>query len=145
MKQEISSKEKAILCARWAMEKKAYDLEILNVGELTPVTDYFVICSGRSVRQTKAISDHIQSCIKKQLRQKTLGVEGQLESSWILIDFSDVIVHVFYEPTRELFSLEKLWSDAPLVKDPELIALAEKEKAAGEAFEPREKEDEWEE
>ena len=143
MKKELTSKEKAILCARWAMEKKAYDLDILNVGELTPVTDYFVICSGRSVRQTKAISDHIQTCIKKQLRHKALGVEGQLESSWILIDLSDVIVHIFYEPTRELFSLEKLWSDAPPVKDPALIALAEKEKAEEKAFNAFDEEDEW--
>jgi ribosome-associated protein len=124
----IHAKEKALLCARWALEKKAFRILLLNVGPLTPITEYFVICSGRSVRQTQAIVEHIRTRLKRELKYVPLGVEGESEGCWILLDCDDVIVHVFDEPTREIYRLEKLWSDAPLVTDPDL--LAEEEKAA---------------
>ena len=125
----IDAKEKALLCARWALEKKASRILLLNVGTLTRITDYFVICSGRSVRQTQAIVEHIRTRLKRELKYVPLGVEGESEGSWILLDCDDVIVHVFDEPTREVYRLEKLWSDAPLVTDPDLIQ--EEERAAG--------------
>ena len=126
--QEISGKEKAIRCARWALEKKAYGVVLMKVGTLTPITEYFVICSGRSVRQTRAIVEHIRIRLKRELQQIPLGVEGESEGCWILLDCDDVIVHIFHEPTREVYRLEKLWSDAPRVTDPQL--QEEEEKAA---------------
>jgi ribosome-associated protein len=116
------AKEKALLCARWALEKKAYGVAILNVGALTPIAEYFLICSGRSVRQTQAIAEHIRTRLKQELKQPPLGVEGESEGCWVLLDCDDVIVHVFDEPTREVYRLEKLWSDAPRVTDPDIVA-----------------------
>jgi ribosome-associated protein len=136
---EVSAKEKALRCARWALEKKAYGMALMKVGTLTPITEYFVICSGKSVRQTRAIVEHIRTRLKKELHQVPLGVEGESEGCWMLLDCDDVIVHVFYEPTREVYRLENLWSDAPLVRDPELL---EEEEAKDRS--PEEDED-WEE
>ena len=133
------AKAKALLCARWALEKKAYGIEILNVGVLTPIAEYFLICSGRSVRQTQAIVEHIRTRLKQELKELPLGMEGEREGNWVLLDCDDVIVHVFDEPTRELYRLEKLWSDAPRVTDPDI--LEEERKAA--APWPEEEED-WE-
>lgn len=133
------AKEKALLCAHWALEKKAHGIAILHVGALTPIAEYFLICSGRSVRQTQAIVEHIRTRLKQELKEPPLGVEGEREGCWVLLDCNDVIVHVFDEPTREVYRLEKLWSDAPRVTDPDI--LAEEEKAA--APWPEEEED-WE-
>ncbi|MGW8321785.1 MAG: RsfS/YbeB/iojap family protein, partial [Thermodesulfobacteriota bacterium] len=73
------AKEKALLCARWALEKKAHGIAILNVGALTPIAEYFLICSGRSVRQTQAIVEHIRTRLKQELKEPPLGVEGDRE------------------------------------------------------------------
>jgi len=134
----IDAKEKALCCARWALEKKAYGLSLLNVGPLTPITEYFVICSGRSVRQTRAIVEHIRTRLKKDLQHVPLGLEGESEGCWILLDCDDVIVHVFYEPTREVYRLENLWSDAPVLKDPELM------KGEAAASDGSQEEEDWE-
>jgi ribosome-associated protein len=131
-------KEKALLCARLALEKKAYGLTILHLGVLSTIAEYFVVCSGKSVRQTRAISEHIQLQMKKA-RHRPLGVEGEAEGCWILLDYDDVVVHVFHEPTREYYALEKLWSDAPLLEDAEL-AEAEKKQNLKDA-----EDDVWEE
>jgi len=120
-------REKALRCARWALEKKAYGILVLHVGTLTPITEYFVICSGRSVRQTRAIVEHVRSRLKQDLKSVPLGVEGEAEGCWVLIDCDDVIVHVFHEPIRETYRLERLWSDAPLVEDPALLEEEEED------------------
>jgi len=111
---DIHPRQKALLCARLAVEKKAYEVTVLNIGSLTSIAEYFVICSGKSVRQTRAISDHVRAGLKK-IRHKPLGIEGEPEGAWILLDCDDVVVHVFHEPTREHYALEKLWSDAPVI------------------------------
>jgi len=139
---EIASRERVLLLARLALAKKARGLHVLNVGPLTTIAEYFIICSGRSVRQTRSISQEIQTGAKAA-GILPLGVEGEEESTWILLDYDDVVVHVFYEPTRETFNLETLWSDAPLLTDTEL----EREKAAvehGREEEEGEEEDDWE-
>ena len=135
----IDAKEKALRCARWALEKKAHGVTVLHVGTLTPIAEYFLICSGRSVRQTQAIVEHIRTRLKKELKEAPLGVEGEREGCWILLDCDDVIVHVFDEPTRDVYRLEKLWSDAPRVTDPH---LQEEEQRAADRW-PEEEED-WE-
>jgi len=112
-----SSKEKAFLCARALLDRKAIDLVILEVTNLSSFTDYFLICSGNSDRQVQAIASHIEEKMAKQ-GIHTLGVEGKREGRWILLDYGDVIVHVFYQPVREFYDLERLWSEAPRIESP---------------------------
>lgn len=88
------------------------DLVILEVKYLSSVTDYFVICSGNSDRQVKAIAAHVEEKLGKK-GIVPLGVEGKREGRWVLMDYGDVVVHVFYQPVREFYELERLWSEAP--------------------------------
>ena len=94
-----------------ASEKKAQNLVVLDVGDLTSIADVFIICSGRSHRQVNAIADSIVVNLKKH-KIKPLSVEGTGEGHWVLLDYGHVIIHVFYEPVREFFDLEGLWIDA---------------------------------
>jgi len=137
---DAASRAKVLVLARLALAKKARDLAVLNVGPLTTIAEYFVICSGRSVRQTRSIAQEIQTGAKTH-GMLPLGVEGEEEGTWILMDYDDVVVHVFHEPTREFFDLESLWADAPVWNDPQL----EQEKAAVEYAPGQEdpEDDEW--
>lgn len=92
--------------------KKGYDVKILDLRKLTTITDYFVICTGDSDTQVKAIADEVD----KEMRDegvKAWHTEGYQALNWVLIDFVDVVVHVFKKETREYYNLEKLWGDAP--------------------------------
>ena len=91
--------------------KKAIDLVVMDVRELSSIADVFIICSGRSNRQVMAIAEHIQVDLKKH-GIRPLSVEGQKEGHWILLDYGHVIIHVFYEPVRSFYDLEGLWIDA---------------------------------
>jgi len=133
---EPSSRERALLLARLALDKKARDLLLLNVGPLTTIAEYFMVCSGVSVRQTRSIAQHVQTGAKAN-GILPLGVEGEEEGTWILLDYDDVVVHVFHEPTREVFNLEELWAEAPRLIDPEI----EKEQAS---MADRQEDDSWE-
>jgi ribosome-associated protein len=99
------------LYVKAALERKAFNLVILDVRQLTSITEAFIICSGRSNRQVTAIADHIQTSLKK-LGIKPLSVEGKREGHWVLLDYGHVIMHVFYESVREFYDLEGLWIDA---------------------------------
>jgi len=94
-----------------ASEKKALNLIVLDVRDLTSIADVFIICSGRSNRQVNAIADSIVTKLKKH-KIKPLSVEGTGEGHWVLLDYGHVVIHVFYEPVREFFDLEGLWADA---------------------------------
>ena len=100
-----------------ASAKKALNLVILDVAELTSIADVFIICSGRSNRQVNAIADSIVVNLKKH-KIKPLSVEGTGEGHWVLLDYGHVIIHVFYEPVREFFDLEGLWMDAKRITTP---------------------------
>jgi ribosome-associated protein len=93
------------------MGKKAIDMVVLDVRELTSFSDIFIICSGRSNRQVSAIADYVQVNLKKHAI-KPLSVEGKKEGHWVLLDYGHVIIHVFYEPVRAFYDLEGLWIDA---------------------------------
>ena len=93
------------------LEKKAQDLVILDVRILSSFTDFFLICSGQSHRQVQALSRHVDDTLRRE-GLKPLGVEGQEEGNWVLLDFNDVIIHIFYQPWREFYDLEGLWSEA---------------------------------
>jgi len=105
---------KYILCANAALEKKALDLIILDIKEISSFADYFIICSGNSSRQVQAIASTIEINLKKK-GIYPLGIEGFNEGQWILLDYEDIIIHVFYQPLREFYELERLWADAPRV------------------------------
>ncbi len=101
--------------------KKAESVVILGVQELTSLADAFIICSGKSNRQVMAIAEHIKTSLKKQQMQ-ALRIEGLKEGHWVLMDYGDVIIHIFYEPVRTLYDLEGLWADAPRLQTPSLEA-----------------------
>ncbi|MBW2367340.1 MAG: ribosome silencing factor [Deltaproteobacteria bacterium] len=111
--------------------RKAYDLVVLDVRKLTTIADVFVLCSGRSNRQVKAIADHVQEKMKAQ-GIYSLGVEGKSEGHWVLLDFGHVIIHIFYEPIREFYDLEGLWRDAGRMQTPAL-EKAQEQKAQEDA------------
>lgn len=100
-----------------ASEKKALNLVVLDVGELTSIADVFIICSGRSNRQVNAIADAIIARLKKH-KIKPLSVEGTGKGHWVLLDYGHVVMHVFYEPVRQFFDLEGLWADAKRITIP---------------------------
>ena len=97
-----------------AGDKKAEDILVLNVSEVTTFADMFEICSGRGERQVQSIADEIVEKAKAAGRQP-VGVEGYDAGRWVLIDLGDVIAHVFVPEERELYRLERLWGDAPVV------------------------------
>ena len=114
MKDPIQQRVRSAVAA--ALDKKAFDLDVLAVGDLTSIADYFVICSANSERQTQAIADGILEKLRKEERVKPLTVEGTTPGRWILLDFGDFIFHVFTEDCRRFYGLERLWGDAPNVK-----------------------------
>ena len=91
--------------------KKALNVVALDVAELTSFADVFIICSGRSNRQVSAIAEYIQTDLKKH-KIRPLSVEGTKDGHWVLLDYGHVVIHVFYEPVREFYDLEGLWSEA---------------------------------
>ncbi len=110
------SKTKSLLCLNAAIEKKALDpvlLELKGTGT-TSFTDYFLLCSGKSDRQVQAIAKGIEEALKKK-GIRPLGEEGTTEGRWILIDYEDVVIHIFLEPVRKFYDLEGLWIDAPRI------------------------------
>jgi ribosome-associated protein len=118
---DISSWEKALLLTRSALEKKACDLVVLDVREHTSIADYFILCSGRSDRQVQSIAQGLaEDCVEEGI--KPFAVEGTQRGHWVLMDFSDVIVHIFYEPVRLFYDLDGLWGHAPKAKLPEAYA-----------------------
>jgi ribosome-associated protein len=104
----------ALLAAEAALEKKALEPVLLEVHDLASYTDHILIVSGRSDRQVIAISEGIVEAMAKQ-HLKPLGTEGVKGGQWTLLDFGDLIVHVFYHPLRDFYDLESFWVDAPRV------------------------------
>jgi ribosome-associated protein len=107
-----------LLAASAAMSKKAIDPVVLDVAETLVITSYFVIASGGSDRQVAAIADEVEKVLREQAGVKPIGREGEREREWVLLDFADVVVHVFQPEEREFYRLEKLWSDAPRLELP---------------------------
>jgi ribosome-associated protein len=124
----LKSRDLALTAAEAALKKKAIDVTILEVSDLTVIADYFVICSGESTTQVKAVASFIEEELARR-RLKPLGIEGAAYSHWILLDYGDVIVHVFEKETRAYYNLEKLWMDAKVIEiDEDSINMAGKDK-----------------
>ena len=107
------------LYVKAVLGKKALNVVVLDVAELTSYADVFIICTGRSNRQVGAIADYIKTDLKKH-KIKPLSVEGSKDGHWILLDYGHVIIHVFYETMREFYDLEGLWVDAERIETPAL-------------------------
>ncbi len=106
-----ASFETAKIAANAALDKKAENVVILDVRGLTSYADYFVVASGSSDRQVTAIADSVEEKMKKS-GHRTIGVEGYTRGHWVLLDFGDVVAHVFYEEARAFYDIEGLWADA---------------------------------
>ena len=112
----MDSRKLALHCRELADNKKAEDIVILDVREVSSVTDYFVIASGTSEPHLRAIIDEIRDKLRDDHHLRPKAVDGTLHTAWVVLDYFDVIVHVMRTDVRERYDLETLWGDAPRVK-----------------------------
>jgi len=115
-KATLTSLERAVQCAALALDKKAHDVKILEIKHISSIADYLVLATGLSDKQTQAIAESVRHGLKKY--GKPLDIEGLKEGNWVVIDYGDVILHVFKEELRHYYNLDELWSGAPLVAIP---------------------------
>jgi ribosome-associated protein len=108
----INTLDKALLATKIIKERKAIDPILIEVGELTSIADYFLIAGGNSSRQVQAIGRHLNRKMR-DMGFKAYGMEGEKEGHWILMDYGDIVIHIFYQPVREFYNLEGLWIEAP--------------------------------
>ncbi len=118
------ARELALAAARVAEETRGSDVRVLDLRGLTDVFDYFVVATGSSRRQMHAMADEIEKTVKQDLRDRKRGSEGYEEGRWIVLDYGDVMVHLFDAESREYWDLEHLWSDAKRVPVPAAGAAA---------------------
>ena len=109
--------DKALLCLNIIKERKAIDPVLIKMEKLSSITDYFLIASGNSIRQVQAIARHLKERMDEE-NFKAYGSEGEQEGHWVLLDYDDVVIHIFYQPDREFYDLEGLWFEAPRI-DPD--------------------------
>ncbi len=119
---EITSLETAKLSAEAALGRKAEDVVILDLREITSFTDFFMICTGNSSRHLEGIADAILGKLEES-KIEPWHIEGERDANWILQDYVDVVVHLFLRDTREFYGLERLWADAPHVELPEVAEV----------------------
>ncbi len=112
---DMSVKDKAILCVEEALRFKAIEVVLLDVSNFSSFADYFIICSGKSSRQVQGIADNLEASLGEN-GLKPLGIEGRSEGHWILMDYGEIIIHIFYEPNRSFYDLESLWSEAKKIR-----------------------------
>lgn len=114
----LQSKDWALIAAEAASDKKAGDIVAIEVREMLVVTDFFVIATGATGIQVRAIADEIEDQLRLRGGIKPIGREGAEEGKWLLLDYGDLVIHVFQPEERAFYRLEKLWSDAPYLKLP---------------------------
>lgn len=108
------SKKLAFEIAELAMQKKANSVKVLDVNKLTSMTDFFVICSGGSDQQVRAITDHVVDEIA--VNERPFNREGYDTREWVLLDYINVVVHIFHDASRDYYDLERLWVDADVTE-----------------------------
>jgi ribosome-associated protein len=111
----LTALELARRCVEYAQDKKALDPIILDLRKISTITDYLVICSAQSEPQIKAIANGVEKSLKDDFGRYPLAVDGFPTSQWIVIDYGEVMLHIFHEQKRPIYALEDLWSDAPQV------------------------------
>ena len=114
----MDSLTKALAVVEAALEKRAYDLRVLQIEHLSSIADYFVIGTGRSDVQVQAIANGIEERMDRE-GEHALSVDGVRRGHWVVLDYNDVVIHVFFEPTRDFYRLENNWSDTQEVPLPE--------------------------
>ena len=107
-----TSLELALAAAQVAADNRGEEIKVLDMRDLTPVFDYFVIATGNNRRQLHAISEEIDHRLEDDLGEERMGIEGYAESRWILLDYGSIVVHLFDAETREFYAIEDLWTDA---------------------------------
>jgi ribosome-associated protein len=125
----LNSKQLAEEISGIMFSKKGYDVKLLDLQNVTTMTDYFLICSADSDTQVKAISDEIEKNLRDQ-GIKCWHREGYKALNWILLDYVDLVVHVFKKDAREFYNLEKLWGDAVIIEMEDPLVIAAEKKAA---------------
>jgi ribosome-associated protein len=121
----LTSEERALKCAELAFDKKAYDIRALDISRISSIADFLVIISGSSDRQNQAIADSIRTGLKKY--GKINDIEGASEGKWIVMDYGDVLIHIFQNDLRRYYDLDGLWSTASVLELPKAISEAHKE------------------
>jgi len=112
----LQAKEAVLQAAEYALDKKGFDLKLFHVSELSSLTDYLLLVSGRSDRQVQAIAENIKLEFKNAHQELPLAIEGMDQGRWVLLDYGEFMVHVFQQPVREFYDLEGLWSEAPQIE-----------------------------
>ena len=107
----MTPKEMAVLAAKALDSKKGVDIKVLEVREITPLADYFVICNGGSSTHINALCDAVEERLAKEGDEQPLHREGHREGTWVLLDYGCICIHVFSPEARDFYSLERLWSD----------------------------------
>jgi ribosome-associated protein len=129
--------ETARFCAKYADDKKAENIVLLDLRGLSPVTDFFVICTAGSSPQLRAVRDEVVVQMRKEQNMKPMFVDGSFESQWMIINFPNVLVHILSPEKREYYALEELWGDAPTLpwqdEEPEPEAPVKKKSPAKKA------------
>ncbi len=115
---QLESRETALLAVRYALDRKAYDLVLLDIAEISSLADYFMICTARSDTQAQAICESIKQNLA-EIGVRPLLVEGFSSGQWILMDYGDVAIHIFLEDVRAFYDLERLWARGEPVELPE--------------------------
>jgi ribosome-associated protein len=114
----VDSLKKVLAVVEAALEKKAYDVTVVEVEHLSSIADYFLIATGRSDVQVQAIARGIEERMDRE-NTHPLAIEGIQRAHWVVLDYDDVVVHIFFEPTREFYQLERSWADAREIPLPE--------------------------
>ena len=114
----MTSETLATLCATAASDKQAENIVVLDLRGISTFTDFFVICSGNSEPQLKAIAGSVEDTLRREHNIRPHAIDGYPLSQWVVADFGDVIVHIFHQSKREFYSLEELWNDAPRLSIP---------------------------
>jgi len=125
-KEVLPALERAIKCAAFALDKKALNVKILEIKKISSIADYLVLASGRSDRQVSAIAESVKVGLKPF--DRPIDSEGIEEGRWAVIDYGDIIVHIFQEEVRAIYNLEELWERAPQKEIPEEFLWEHKEK-----------------
>lgn len=107
---------RAHIAGEAASEKKGEDIAVLHVGEIIAIVDEFVLVSASNTRQVRTIADAVEDALRDHDGSRPIGVEGRNDATWVLLDYGDVVVHVFLEETRAFYDLDRLWADAPRVE-----------------------------
>jgi len=118
-KPTLSARERALRCAELAADKKGYAIRVLDITRVSTIADLLVIVSGQSDRQNQAICDHIRKELKKY--GKVQEIEGENDGKWIVMDYGDVLVHIFHEEQRRRYDLDGLWEKGELVELPQAL------------------------